>query len=196
MEYFYPYLLEHGIKIGPDNAVALGLAMKVWSQYLCSLVAPHLEVGVSTEIIIGMVFQDASPTMESDFKITDGTIVTIRGSTDGILFDLEGKHPVIVEYKGKKASNPTQELIQTALYAQMYHKNTGLFPGVHILYLEEQQPLDQYSVDQIKTIIKGIPLLLERARDVAVGKRPVLKTLDNNLCERCFFHGQCEEKFG
>ncbi|WP_319579500.1 PD-(D/E)XK nuclease family protein [uncultured Methanospirillum sp.] len=196
MEYFYPYLLDHGIKFGPDNAIALGAAMKVWSNYLCEMVTPHIDIGEKPDVVIRMVFQDASPMMKTEFITIDGTKVLVRGSTDGILFDITENTPIIVEYKGKMASNPTQELIQTALYSKMFYQNTGLFPGVHVLYLEEEEPLIRYSVDQIKTIIKGVPQLVERAKDVASGKRPILGTLDKNLCKQCFFFEQCEEKFG
>lgn len=194
--YYYPYIIEHAQKITPDQLNSLTKGVEKWINYLLGFINPILLHIEERENILALVFHNAETIIKSQYVYDDEEIITVAGKPDALLFDPISNEAVILEFKGHLASDKAQEITQTALYAWLVNMHTGLIPRVDILYLEEDQPLAQYSWDYIKQFIDQLPHLFEAARDVIKNKKPLHHTLNKELCHKCPFNNSCDEDWG
>ena len=77
--------------------------------------------------------------------------------------DTEARDVVIVEFKGLKAANPDEDLIQVGLYAMLLKRAIGLTPQGMVLYLEEEDPLATYSSEILERLEPNLLYLVEEA---------------------------------
>lgn len=193
-QYLIPFFTQNLNSLSPDNMTAFACATEIWSSYLLNYIEPNLE-SCSPEVLMDMIFHNAEVQITSEYEFLDGFCIKIVGKPDSLLFDPVSKEAVVVEYKGRKESDATQDLAQTSLYAWLVKQSTGICPRVEILYLEEEEPLVTYSVDSIEQVIINHPSLFSLARQIIQKELPIPKTSDPNLCSTCRFKNSCDTDF-
>jgi len=152
-EYFIPFLSEYASQLSSNQIEAFAVACDKWLMYLSGFISPHLTEKSDPEAFITTIFHSSEYTLSSDYTCDDGEVVRIRGRPDALLFDPGSKEPVVLEYKGRKESDPDQDLAQTSLYAWLVAQSVGITPRVDLLYLEESSPLVRYDSSAVQALI-------------------------------------------
>jgi len=194
-QYLIPFFTQNLNTLSPDNITAFAHATEIWLSYLFQYIEPYLE-SCTPKALIDMILHNVEIQIASEYLFPDGYCLKIVGKPDSLLFDPGYKEAVIVEYKGRKESDATQDLAQTSLYAWLLKQSTGICPRVEILYLEEDVPLARYTADSIEQVIKNHPSLFSLARQIIQKELPIPKTSDRNLCTICRFKNTCDTDFG
>lgn len=194
-EFFIPYLAKHAPRLSFEQIEAFSMACERWITYLSVFISPEGTVISDPKELISTIFHSSEYTMSSDFICDDGVVVRISGRPDALLFDPGSKEPVVVEYKGRKESDPTQDLAQTSLYAWLVAQSVGITPRVDMLYLEESSPLVRYDSSGIKALIDNHSSLIALARRIKEGHLPVPRCNDLDLCSICPFSSTCDTDF-
>ncbi|OQA54382.1 MAG: DNA translocase FtsK [Euryarchaeota archaeon ADurb.Bin294] len=194
-EFFIPYLAKHAHRLSYEQIEAFALACERWITYLSVLISSDGTVIGDPKELISTIFHSSEYSMSSDFTCDDGEVVRISGRPDALLFDPGSKEPVVLEYKGRKESDPTQDLAQTSLYAWLVAQSVGITPRVDMLYLEEPSPLVRYDSSAIKALIDNHSSLITLARRIKKGQLPIPKCKDPELCRICPFISTCEADF-
>lgn len=195
-EYLIPFLSEHGMNLNFDKIEAFSSACERWIKYLSDFISPHISRNDEPGLLLDKIFHSSEYIMISKHSLLDGEVIQVSGKPDALLFDPKTNEPVVLEYKGRKESDPMQDLAQTSLYAWLVSKSIGLTPRVDILYLEEEEPLVRYSLTEIQDIIKNHPSLFKIARDVTKEIKPIPRCTNHMLCQICPFFESCEQDFG
>lgn len=190
-QYLIPLFTQKANSLSPDNITAFASATEKWITYLFSYIEPYLEI-YTPETILDTIFHNVETQITSVYTFPDGFCFRIVGKPDSLLFDPGLKESIVVEYKGRKESDATQDLAQTSLYAWLVKQSTGICPRVEILYLEEEVPLVQYSADSIEQTIQNHPSLFTIARRIIQKERPIPRTSDKDLCTQCVFENSCD----
>ncbi|NLV26557.1 MAG: hypothetical protein GXY48_05255 [Methanomicrobiales archaeon] len=194
-QYLIPFFSKNIGSMSPDNITAFASATEMWISYLFQYIEPIVEL-YTPEVLIDMIFHNVEVLISSEYLFPDGFLLKIRGKPDSLLFDPISKEAVVVEYKGRKESDATQDLAQTSLYAWLVKQSTGICPRVDILYLEEDEPLVTYSAESIEEIIKNHSSLFTMARRIIQKELPIPKTSNPNLCVTCRFKNSCDTDYG
>lgn len=195
-EYLIPFLTEHGKRLSFENIEAFASACEQWISYLDDFISPHLSSSTDPNLLIDSIFHSSEHLMRLQYIFTDKEILQISGKPDALLFDPETNEPVVLEYKGRKESDPMQDLAQTSLYARLVFESVGIIPRVDILYLEEETPLVRYPVPTILTLIDNHPSLFSLARNCVTREKLLPKCSDQTLCKTCPFMKTCDLDFG
>jgi S-DNA-T family DNA segregation ATPase FtsK/SpoIIIE len=193
--YLIPCFIKYENSFSPDNITAFASATEKWLSYIFTFIAPYLNKADSPDTLLDMVFQNTESLISSDYTFNDGTVMNISGKPDALFFDPGTKEAVVVEYKGRKESDASQDLAQTSIYAWLVKQSTGMSPRVEILYFEEKIPLVRYDADSIVKMIQNHSSLFSLARKVITKDLPIPKTPDEKLCCRCQFKSDCENDF-
>ena len=145
-------------------------------------------------------FWRAEKIMETDYADSDGTTLTISGQCDCILLDRTREEKLLVEFKCRRKTDSAEEFVQLALYAKLIRKYSGLLPRACVLYLEEENPLKNYSATETEKMIELLPRLFNTAiqviRAVKSNKESIPKTDNPSLCKKCPYHKDCDTRFG
>ncbi|MBP9008001.1 MAG: PD-(D/E)XK nuclease family protein [Methanospirillum sp.] len=193
-EFFIPYLTKHAPRLSHEQIEAFAVACDRWIRYLRVFISPDGTGIEDPKKLISTIFHSSEYTMSSDFLCDDGEVVKISGRPDALLFDPGTHEPVVVEYKGRKESDPTQDLAQTSLYAWLVSRSIGITPRVDMLYLEEPVPLVRYDSSTIQTLIENHASLITLARRIKEGHLPVPRCKDPALCTICPY-ASCDTDF-
>lgn len=194
--YYCPFIIQYGQKISKDQLNSLTRGVEIWAKYLLNFISPIASQSDDPNQAISSAFHKANSLIKHQYTFQDGVALIISGKPDVLLFDPVKNDVVVLEFKGHLASNITQDLVQTTLYAWLVKNQTGLIPRVEILYLEENQPLAQYSWENISQFIDQLPHLFESARKVIENNTPLSYTQDFLLCEKCSFNLTCDSDWG
>jgi len=193
-EFFIPYLTKHAPRLSHEQIEAFAFACERWITYLSVFISPEKTIIGDPKELISTIFHSSEYTMSSDFLCEDGEVVRISGRPDALLFDPGTQEPVVVEYKGRKESDPTQDLAQTSLYAWLVSRSIGITPRVDMLYLEDPVPLVRYDSSAIHTLIGNHASLITLARRIKEGHLPVPRCKDPDLCKMCPY-AACDTDF-
>ena len=195
IEFFTPFISKHAHHFSFQEIEAFAKACESWISYVSLFICPDGAVPDDPGTLVTTIFHTSEYFMKSDFVFDDGEVATISGIPDALLFDPKTKEPVVVEYKGRKESDPTQDLAQTSLYAWLVAQSVGITPRVDMLYLEEPSPLVRYDSSAIKALIDNHSSLITLARRIKKGQLPIPKCKDPELCRICPFISTCEADF-
>jgi len=196
VNYFIPFLDEHSSDLTEEQLTSIACGIEKWGRYLLSFLTPHLTKNNEIQDVIHSIFHRAEVLLSSQHIYSDGEIIKIRGKPDALLYDPGMKEPVILEFKGRKISEITEEIAQTSLYAWLVQHEIGIIPRIEILYLDEDDPLVRISSDEVKHTIDNLPFLFESARKVWNLHRPLPPACNKILCSQCMFTENCEQDFG
>ncbi|HOJ96757.1 MAG TPA: PD-(D/E)XK nuclease family protein, partial [Methanospirillum sp.] len=194
-EFFIPYLAKHAPQLSFEQIEAFAGACDSWILYLSQFISPDGTPPEDPKALIATIFHSSEYTMSSDFVCDEGEVVRISGRPDALLFDPRTKEPVVLEYKGRKESDPAQDLAQTSLYAWLVSQSIGITPRVDMLYLEEPSPLVRYDPSVIQTLIGNHASLITLSRRIKDGILPIPRCKDPELCTICPFTSTCDADF-
>lgn len=196
INYFIPFLNEQSSDLTEDQLTSIAYGVEKWGNYLLNFLTPHLIRNNDVQDVVYSIFHRAEVLLSYQYLYTDGKVIKIRGKPDALLFDPETKEAVILEFKGRKISEITEEIAQTSLYAWLVQQEIGITPRIEILYLDEDDPLVKISSNEVNHTIGNLIFLFESARKVWSLLSPLPPACNKNLCTQCRFNNYCEQDLG
>ena len=193
--YLAPYLKKQGESLSMEETAAMALAVQRWGLALASFVDSLPEtVRKEPESLVQTVFQPPEQTLRAEYAFPNGDRLIVTGRFDSLLFKPDSGDVVVLEFKGHKASEISEELTQVALYAWLIRQATGQVPSGWVLYLEEDEEPARFSWPDMKDVLDRLPGLFDQMRTILRNEPNVPRTPRATLCEHCPHLRTCESE--
>ncbi|MCC5899704.1 MAG: PD-(D/E)XK nuclease family protein [Phormidium sp. BM_Day4_Bin.17] len=198
---FYPYLIKI-ISTNPDSAQRLE---HIW-QGLKRLIDHYAELlkrnrqTFHPDQIIPKTFIDSELRLKQSYQLPNGDEQTVSGQFDNLVYDGDRQRLCVVEYKTYQPADPSAQLMQVALYADLVHRQRQqpVDAAVYCVFREFQVYF--YDWDELRSM-RDMALLphLQRMRDWLTWQpdspNPPPKTYEERLCPLCPQQNTCQTFF-
>lgn len=151
--------------------------------------------------LIEATFIDSEVKLDATYTLADGTEQQVRGQFDNLVYDCDRQRLCVVEYKTYRPADPSAQLVQVALYADMLHRQHGKHIDASVYCVLPKFQAYHYNWEELNAIIESVlPQHLQRMRDwlawEADTPNPPPKTSHVHLCQICPQQAPCQNDFG
>lgn len=189
--YLIPYLEKSSGSLTDVQTVAIAASMARWAEVMAGFLGPLLQRDHNRRKLVARVFHPPERLLRAEHMYQDGEVLTVTGRYDALLLDPNENEAVVVDFKGRRPTDPCEDFAQIILYAWLIRSATGVTPRGLVLYLEEKGDLAKFSVDDVTSGIGKLRELFDIVRDVLEGKRDLPPAVDTGLCGTCFYRNEC-----
>lgn len=199
---FFPYL-----KATLDKDPDMGLTLQqIWSG-LQGLIRHYAELlqqnraHCHPDRLIEATFIDSEVKLDATYTLADGTEQQVRGQFDNLVYDCDRQRLCVVEYKTYQPADPSAQLVQVALYADMLHRQKGEPVDASVYCVLPEFHAYHYDWEELNPIIKSVlPQHLQKMREWLAWEpdtpNPPPKTTQRHLCQMCPQQAKCQTYFG
>lgn len=198
---FYPYLMQM-ISKNPDSAQRLE---QIW-QGLQRLIYHYAELlkrnrqNFEPNDIIAKTFIGSELLRKRSYQLANGEEQTVSGQFDNLVYDGDRRRLCVVEYKTYQPADPSAQLMQVALYADLVHhqRQEPVDAAVYCVFPEFQVYF--YDWDELRSM-RDMALLphLQQMQDWLSWQpdhpNPPPKTYEERLCPLCPQQNTCQTFF-
>ncbi|NLL36998.1 MAG: DNA translocase FtsK, partial [Fretibacterium sp.] len=194
---FNPFLENKNAAGGlsPEPALAAARAADRWARCMARFLLRVPSLFKEPESLLPQVFA-ASARLKGEHIFEDGQPLRMTGDYDALLFNPDEGGAMLFEFKGYKGSDPLSGLAQALLYCYLVERTTGLLPGLCLIFLEDENPLELPSEKVSEMMASALPPLFDSVRAALNRQKPLPMTLDPFLCARCPFDSFCDSDWG
>lgn len=188
---FVPYLQKHSATLTDKQTVALAGCLEAWGGALADFLAPLLRGQSEPSTLMQQVFHPPEQLLQAEYRFDDGESLTVSGRFDAVLLDSAAGEAVVVDFKGRRPTDLTEDFTQLVLYAWLLRESTGVMPRGIVLYLEADDGPAKFSANEIENGMRQLPQLFDVVRQVLEKREPLPCTVDSTLCGKCYYSKQC-----
>lgn len=195
--------LDHeGLRKKSVPAVQVFLAaVRVCMGRFASHVQYGLALGLPVRTVLDQLFGDLGKRVDVTFKIgPEKVAVRVNGAIDCIFRDLTTGAERILDYKLTPASQPSKDVLQSALYALMHHQQHRSTPSVCVVYLHPEVrnvsvewPRLLADRDVVLRLLASMAEWAEFDEKTGGGLKPPGEPA---LCQACRWRNECETRLG
>ncbi|MBV8270535.1 MAG: DUF853 family protein [Planctomycetaceae bacterium] len=135
----------------PAQQQAFIRAVEIYMGELSDILGDALARGKPAGDVLDQLFGDRRRRVDVTFQVgPNGEPVRVVGVLDYVFYDWRTAHHRIIDYKLTPAGEPSNDLFQVALYAQMHNVQHRTEPDVGVLYLHPERLMVELTWEQVR----------------------------------------------
>ncbi|WP_159786590.1 DNA translocase FtsK [Sodalinema gerasimenkoae] len=198
---FYPYVMEVNQK-NPDAAEKLGHILPGLQRliYHYAGLLKRNRQHYHPDQIIEKTFIDSELGLKQSYRLSNGEEQTVSGQFDNLIYDGDRQRLCMVEYKTYQPADPSAQVMQVALYADMLHRQRQEPVDAAVYCILPEFQVYHYSWEELQSMMQtGVVRHLQNMRDWLQWQpdspNPPPKTHEERLCPLCPQQNTCQTFF-
>lgn len=198
---FYPYVMEVN-QTNPDAAEKLGHILPGLQRliYHYAGLLKRNRQHFHHDQIIAKTFIDSELRLKQSYQLPNGEEQTVSGQFDNLVYDGDRQRLCMVEYKTYQPADPSAQVMQVALYADMLHRQRQEPVDAAVYCVLPEFQVYHYSWEELQSMIQsGVVRHLQNMRDWLRWQpdqsNPPPKTHEERLCPLCPQQNTCQTFF-
>ncbi len=199
--YFHPYVMEVSQK-NPDSAKKLGHILPGLQRliYHYAGLLKRNRQHFHPDQVISETFIDSELGLKQPYQLANGEEQMVSGQFDNLVYDGDRQRLCMVEYKTYQPADPSAQVMQVTLYADMLHRQRQKLVDVAVYCVLPEFQVYHYSWEELQVMMQsGIAQHLQRMRDWLSWQpdhpNPPPKTYEERLCPLCPQQNTCQTFF-
>ncbi|MBP0000494.1 MAG: PD-(D/E)XK nuclease family protein [Cyanobacteria bacterium SID2] len=151
--------------------------------------------------VLAETFMGSELRVQGKYRLPDGKEQEIRGQFDNLVYDGDRQRLCVVEYKTYQPADPSAQVVQVALYADLLHQNKKQPIDAAVYCVLPEFQAYRYTWEELREMVQNF--LPERLRQMREWVRwesdapnPPPKTIHRHLCQICPQQQPCQSDFG
>ncbi|MGC9502196.1 DNA translocase FtsK [Baaleninema sp.] len=151
--------------------------------------------------VLAETFIGSELKLHGTYRLPDGTQQEIRGQFDNLIYDFDGQRLRVVEYKTYQGADPSAQVLQVGLYADLLHQQKQQPIDAAVYCVLPQFQAYRYDWEELRRVVRNfLPQRLQEMREWVRWEfdspNPPPKTANRHLCEICPQQKSCQNDFG